>query len=188
MFRDFFGKRNIATQGSAAEEPWVKLAQHLRDGMQQAGVFKPDRIEVAVHKIGSVFAHIDNLTCLNALDEGHDLSAVEKKSMGLNARRKYSEGFISFIDLQSINGRCPKAIYQNVYMDAWHRTRREIELARMRKLSAIKTVEILSIDDCSAVRDAARIYAINDTPPLPLSGCDIQHCRCSYIVGPIDFD
>jgi hypothetical protein len=151
--------------------------------MAKAGIFRPDLIELAIQQIGSNFSHIDDLTCSNALDKGRSLSAEEKRRFGLNVRRKYSDGFISFIDLQSTNGRCPNTIYRNLYMTAWFSTKRKIELARMRQSGVFKTVEILAVDDCSALRGKAKIYAIADTPALPLPGCDVNCCRCSYIVG-----
>jgi hypothetical protein len=155
--------------------------------MVNCGIFKSDLIEIAIEKIGARFTHIDDLTCMNALDDGRILSLEEKKKLGLPSRKKYSEGFIAFINLTNLHGRYPNDIYSGVFMAAWFRIKREMALAKMKALGRCKSVDVLVSDDCLAIKGMPKRYGIDDVPELPLPNCTVDCCRCSYILGEIDF-
>jgi hypothetical protein len=169
-------------------EHWVEYEKNLRENLVESGLFKSDFIDSAILKIKDKYKYFDDLTYMNALDTGRVLSLEEKKKIGLPTRRKYFEGFIAFIDVKNLHGRCPRSIFGNVLSRAWFRTHQAIELAKIKASPYVKTVKILVVDDCSAIEAAPKTYATNATPILPLPGCDAACCRCSYNIDDIKLD
>jgi hypothetical protein len=150
-------------------------------------IFSPQAIDEVLQEIRSKFTDINDLTCFAALERGSELTLDEKKSAGLNSRRKYFDYFISLVDLEILAGRCPNVAYMNAYMDAWRRTMRASALERMKR-SVISHVEILDVGGCSAIAAAPKIYPIDEVPDLPLPNCDAEFCLCVYNVAKFEFE
>jgi hypothetical protein len=168
-------------------EHWLEYEKNLRETLIRSGIFKSELIESAIQKIKYKYKYFDDLTYMTALDTGPILSLDEKKKIGLPTRRKYFQGFVAFVDVEKLCGRCPRSIFGNALMRAWFRTHQAMELAKIKANPYIETVKILVVDDCSAIRSVPATYTTKDAPILPLPGCDADCCRCCYNVDSLKF-
>ena len=141
---------------------------------------KIPELVVRLRKGSSPFARVNTKVEF----EGDEVLTIEeKRALGLNTRMKYSKTFIEYFDPTTLRNIEPKALLEDMHLDAFHRVARKRDLRRFRDLGFVKQVKIVPVGDerdCGKIKRFKKIYNIGDVPELPLAGCTAPYCRCIY--------
>jgi hypothetical protein len=145
--------------------------------------FRAEKIPELVAKIRLGFSPFARLNTKVAFEGNEVLTVEEKKSLGLNTRMKYSKAFIEYFDPTTLRNIEPKALLEDMHLDAFHRVARKRDLLKFRDLGFVKQVKIVPVGDerdCDKIKRFKKIHDIGDVPELPLPGCTAPYCRCMY--------
>jgi hypothetical protein len=140
--------------------------------------FKQDKIPEILKRIRDTDEYSNNIFSYDDC-----LSLEEKKSLGLETRRKYPREMLDFMTDLGLKHDDPQGIISNIYYQADHKIQRKKELDRL-KAAGFKTVKIEDCGDqrdCKAIKRLKKVWPIDEVPELPLPNCKADYCRCTYI-------
>jgi hypothetical protein len=162
------------------EEKYIEITNKVIEELGKSGFFKPEKISFIADKIRNTAAPGRGFSVTFS---GDDLLSVdEKKSLGLNARQKYSREFIDCLTPSGLKHEEPKSIIEDTWYKHFHSVCRKYDILRF-KNTGIKKVEIIDCGDerdCSKIKKLKKVWSIDEVPELPLPGCTAKYCRCSY--------
>jgi hypothetical protein len=153
------------------------LAGVMRD-IEESGYFKQEKLshmEKIIPKIGGYFT--------DPFSYNDCLSGEEKEALHIDPELKISREMADCMSEQGLAEKDPRHIvpiiyYMNVF--AISRKYKLMEL-RARGVTKVKIINMGGDLDCEAIKGHnGGIYAIGETPVLPLPGCDAAYCRCDF--------
>ena len=160
-----------------------RALSYFEKRLRESDVIRPEGVQVLLDAIGAHAKPGVHFNIERALPNQELLSLEEKKSLGLNSRKKYSRQLVRLVMCEHLHGRCPKELISDYYLSSWHQAARDALLQKMRSAGVVD-VRILSCSDerdCPHVLRMKRRFKIDDVPALPLQGCDAAYCRCTYV-------
>lgn len=174
-------KLEVVTKVSdKVETPTKEIMELLEKGIRTSGYFKEEKIPDLLADLKRYISTSDRINIKGALDGSVLLSTEEKRSLGLNAKMKYSKRFIEYFNPSAFETIEPKSAVENLYLNAFHKVSRKNELLRMKRDAGIKQVRIVP-GECQNIKQLRKkIYNIEEVPELPLPDCDCNFCLCYF--------
>ncbi|NOU01639.1 MAG: hypothetical protein HOO95_08730 [Gallionella sp.] len=162
------------------ETPTKEIMELLEKGIRTSGYFKEEKIPDLLADLKRYISTSDRINIKGALDGSVLLSVEEKKSLGLNAKMKYSKRFIEYFNPSVFETIEPRSAVENLYLNAFHKVSRKNELLKMKRDAGIKQIRVVA-GECSNIKKLRKkIYGIDEVPELPLSDCDCNYCLCYF--------
>lgn len=161
-----------------------EIMQLLETRICASGFFKAEKIPDLMARLRGASVPFGRTNTGVAFDGNIILAVEEKKALGLNPRMKYSKTFVEYFDPLAFKTIEPKATLECMHLDAFHRVSRKKELLSLKKLGFVKQIKIVPVGDsrdCAKIKRFKKIHHLQESPELPLPGCDAPYCRCVYI-------
>jgi hypothetical protein len=170
-----------AEETAAEREADQEIMTILENSIIRSGYFKPERVAHLVAILKSGYAPFGRVNTRIAFKGEPILTVEEKRSLGLNTRRKYSRQFIEYFQPESLKNIEPHSVLEAMHLDAFHRVSRKKELRKLRQLGSVKQVKISWDAECIKIKSPNKIYPIESVPELPVPGCTAPFCCCIYV-------
>lgn len=159
----------------------MKILEHA---IERTGHFVQDQVSTLIAILQNEREHSYGKLVHSALDYGGDtytpLSTSEKRSLGLNPRKRYTKELISYFLSPSLREIEPKDELYRLQTDAYYRAKRRCFVAKIKKLGFINYLAINNTHGCIGVAklQGSALY-IADVPELPFPECD-KVCSCYF--------
>lgn len=143
----------------------------------------PDWLMTAVRKHLDASETDQRVSTTALRSTGEALTNDEKRELGVRANAKLGRDYVEAL---SDKGKSENPInaLKLVLLRCASRRSREKNLQEIAMIDQNIKVEIMSAGDerdCNGVRSyEGRSFSLERLPPLPLDGCDAEHCRCLY--------
>ncbi|MEG2250959.1 MAG: hypothetical protein RSD09_05200 [Bacilli bacterium] len=112
------------------------------------------------------------------LNYGEPLTAQQKRDLGINTRLKVNNGFLNFINIESIDKTDLFGFITEAEFYARARAWSEREINRAKKLKSTLRLNI-DKESCPNSINENGIYTVKNAPLLPLPTCG-NKCLCTY--------
>ncbi|RZG71686.1 hypothetical protein [Acinetobacter sp. WCHAc060025] len=112
------------------------------------------------------------------LNYGEPLTAQQKRDLGINTRLKVNNGFLNFINIESIDKTDLFGFITEAEFYARARAWSEREINRAKKLKSTLRLNI-DKESCPNSINENGIYTVKNAPLLPLATCG-NKCLCTY--------
>lgn len=178
---DSVGIKTDSEQKKQENEKYTEIAEQTIVAAKSSGYFKQEALSIISEKIRENTR--PGYGYIEPFDKADCLTLEEKKTLGLNTRRKYARELINALTEKGLAVENPNDLLKNMWLASFHKISRKYELQHLKDMG-LKYVQILDCNDerdCKAVKRCKKRWLIDEVPELPLPHCDAEYCRCSYV-------